>query len=198
VHSRQHKEEVVKRKGFTLIELMVVIAIIIILAAIAIPNYLKMTERAKKSRVAADFGALALALESYKTDWGVYPLIADNAFGAVADVALVSGTGSTFGLEISGKKAIAGTAELPNGNAAADVTATGEKGPIEYMKPGTIVSMSNPFQKSYDYHYIGSAITWTLYAQMSATDYLARSETITVLAQISGVPTTAGSVTPGT
>src|SRR5664280_778412 len=62
------------RKGFTLIELMVVIAIIIILAAIAIPNYLTMTKRAKKSRVASDFAALSTALETFRTDWNVYPI----------------------------------------------------------------------------------------------------------------------------
>ena len=61
------------RKGFTLIELMIVIAIIIILAAVAIPNYLRMTERAKKAAIESDLKALATALETYQTDWGTYP-----------------------------------------------------------------------------------------------------------------------------
>ncbi len=41
-----------KREGFTLIELITVVAIIIILATIAIPNYLKVTDRARKARLA--------------------------------------------------------------------------------------------------------------------------------------------------
>jgi type II secretory pathway pseudopilin PulG len=44
---------------------MIVIAIIIILAAIAIPNYLRMTDRARRSRVAGDFASIATALEAY-------------------------------------------------------------------------------------------------------------------------------------
>jgi prepilin-type N-terminal cleavage/methylation domain-containing protein len=189
VHSRHHKEEVVKRKGFTLIELMVVIAIIIILAAIAIPNYLKMTERAKKSRVAADFGALALALESYKTDWGTYPVIGTaDKFGKATDGAALT---SHFAIEIGGTKAAAGDAELPNGNATIDVTATGEKGPIEYMKPGTLRSMANPFNIAWDYYYIGATDDWGLYAQAAGTTaaptlFLARSSTTTMMVECNG------------
>ena len=64
------------RKGFTLIELMVVIAIIIILAAIAIPNYINMTRRAQVSRASSDAAVLGTALECYRTDHAVYPLTA--------------------------------------------------------------------------------------------------------------------------
>ena len=62
------------RKGFTLIELMVVIAIIIILAAIAIPNYINMTRMAQVSRASSDAAVLGTALECYRTDHGLYPL----------------------------------------------------------------------------------------------------------------------------
>ena len=54
--------------AFTLIELLIVVAIIAILAAIAVPNFLEAQTRAKVGRVYADFRSLATALEAYRTD----------------------------------------------------------------------------------------------------------------------------------
>jgi prepilin-type N-terminal cleavage/methylation domain-containing protein len=59
--------------SFTLIELLIVVAIIAILAAIAVPNFLESQTRAKVSRVMADMRTLATAIESYNTDTNHYP-----------------------------------------------------------------------------------------------------------------------------
>lgn len=55
-------------RAFTLIELLIVVAIIAILAAIAVPNFLEAQTRAKVSRAKADLRTLALAIEMYTVD----------------------------------------------------------------------------------------------------------------------------------
>lgn len=62
-----------KPKAFTLIELLIVVAIIAILAAIAVPNFLEAQTRSKVSRVKSDMRAIATALESYAVDNNKYP-----------------------------------------------------------------------------------------------------------------------------
>lgn len=59
-------------KAFTLIELLIVVAIIAILAAIAVPNFLEAQTRAKVSRAMADMRSLTTALETYHIDHNSY------------------------------------------------------------------------------------------------------------------------------
>ncbi|MEW6237322.1 MAG: prepilin-type N-terminal cleavage/methylation domain-containing protein [Candidatus Omnitrophota bacterium] len=57
-------------KAFTLIELLIVVAIIGVLAAIAVPNFLNAQIRAKIGRVQSEFKTISTAFEMYRLDGG--------------------------------------------------------------------------------------------------------------------------------
>ncbi|OQY30171.1 MAG: hypothetical protein B6244_00985 [Candidatus Cloacimonetes bacterium 4572_55] len=94
------------KKGFTLIELMIVVVIIGILAAIAIPNFISMQDRAKEGSVKSNMHTVQLAVEDYAVKQvGNYAADSDltllavdvsnpfnsSAAGLVANVATIAG-----------------------------------------------------------------------------------------------------------
>jgi prepilin-type N-terminal cleavage/methylation domain-containing protein len=57
-----------KQKGFTLVELMIVVAIIGILAAVAIPKFAQMLEKSREGATKGNLGAIRSAVSNYYAD----------------------------------------------------------------------------------------------------------------------------------
>uniref|UniRef100_UPI004029B11B competence type IV pilus major pilin ComGC n=1 Tax=Dialister sp. TaxID=1955814 RepID=UPI004029B11B len=70
----KEKRTLKKRKGFMLLELIIVVAIIGILAAVAIPNLVGMTDEAKVAKIHSDLSTIGTAMEVYHVKkGGAYP-----------------------------------------------------------------------------------------------------------------------------
>lgn len=67
------KTRLAKHAAFTLVELLIVIIIIAVLAAIAIPKFANQSTRSKESALRAELSLLRNGVEMFKTDCGAYP-----------------------------------------------------------------------------------------------------------------------------
>ncbi len=131
-----------KEQGFTLIELMIVVAIVGILAAIAIPNFVGMQKRAKTTEAKSNLGQIWTLQEAYRAENDTYVAPA----GAIASGTHDGSTGwdelgfypkgtTRYAYSVTSASGTAFTAQASgdlDGDAAVDVWTIDELGNLQH------------------------------------------------------------------
>jgi len=89
-----------RRKGFTLVELLVVLAIIATLLAIAVPRYFQHVDRSKEAVLRENLAAVRDAIDQYHADKGRWPdsleSLADSRYLRTVPADPVTGSADTW------------------------------------------------------------------------------------------------------
>lgn len=104
------KQKSLTNKGFSLVELIIVIAIMAVLVGVLAPQFLKYVERSRKSTDCQNAASIVTALQTYAVD----PMVTTNKLADGATVVLKSG--ATAGVDDTG---------ICSGNANAALKAAG-------------------------------------------------------------------------
>ena len=92
------------RPGFTLVELLIVIIVIAVLAAIAIPKFVNSSERSKEASLHADLKLVRNAIQLFNNDTGYYPALLTDLAASAAPASGKDSTGTTQSITASNWK----------------------------------------------------------------------------------------------
>ncbi|MGE0616858.1 MAG: type IV pilin protein [Bacteriovoracia bacterium] len=127
------KKLINNRSGFTLIELMIVVAIVGILAAVAIPNYNRYQARARQSEAKVLLGGAFTALQSFAIEQASYTsCLNDVGFGVDGAMSFYT-TGFPDAVAIAGNCSRAGAANVPCTDVLQTTGCTGAGGAMTAM-----------------------------------------------------------------
>ena len=146
---RRHKE-----RGFSLIELLVVVAVILIIAAIAIPNFMRSKMRANEASAVSSLRSITTAEVIYSTSYNIGYSASLSALGGSGSVVNQNSAGLIDSVLSAGSKSgytltYAATSSDSNGNiltytANADPVLPGTTGDTHFYVDQTSIIRSNP------------------------------------------------------